>query len=136
MSSAAKMVFTDDFCAEWVRNEDVTEVCMWGTAEAVSEPTMTSALNAVRSAAKEHPREIRIDLRAIDFLHSGCLKYLVSWIAPLQNRAADTYRIVLLWDPSMNWQKRTIYVLSALAPDVVSAIALEEPARPRPAIAG
>ena len=136
MSTAPRVIFTEDFCAEWVRSEDVTEVCMWGTAEAVSESALISALNEVRAAARDNPpREIRMDLRAIEFLHSGCLKYLVNWMAPLQNRASESYRIVLIWDPLMNWQKRTIYVLCSLAPDVVSAVALKEPARPRPTIA-
>ena len=78
------------------------------------------------------PREIRIDIRAIEFLHSGCLKYLVNWITPLQNQAGEIYKISLIWNPGMNWQKRTIYVLCSLAPDVLTAITVDEPIRPRP----
>ncbi len=133
MNTAPRIVHAEDFCAEWMRVDDAIEVCMWGTAEALSEQALITALNEVRAAAGEQlTREIRIDIRAIEFLHSGCLKYLVNWITPLQNQAHDIYKISLIWNPGMNWQKRTIYVLCSLAPSVLTAIPAEEPTRPRP----
>jgi hypothetical protein len=133
MSANRRVVHAEDFCAEWMRAGDVIEVCMWGTAESLSEPALVKTLNEVRTSAGESPpSEIRIDIRAIEFLHSGCLKYLVNWITPLQNQAGEIYKITLVWNPAMNWQKRTIYVLCSLAPAVLSAVTVDEPIRPRP----
>jgi hypothetical protein len=133
MSAERRVVHVEDFCAEWLRTGDVIQVCMWGTAESLSEQALVSTLNEVRASAGEsRPTEIRIDIRAIEFLHSGCLKYLVNWITPLQNQAGEIYKISLVWNPSMNWQKRTIYVLCSLAPAVLTAVTVDEPIRPRP----
>jgi hypothetical protein len=133
MSANRRVVHAEDFCAEWSRAGDVIEVCMWGTAESLSEPALVSTLNEVRaSASQSPPQEIRIDIRAIEFLHSGCLKYLVNWITPLQNQAGEIYKISLVWNPGMNWQKRTIYVLCSLAPAVLTAVTVDDPVRPRP----
>jgi hypothetical protein len=133
VSATPRLFQAEDFCAEWMRQGDVIDVWMWGTAESLSEQVLVNAFNEVRaSASQDQPREIRIDLRAIEFLHSGCLKYLVNWITPLQNRASEVYKIVLIWNPGMNWQKRTIYVLCSLAPDVLTARHGDDPMRPRP----
>jgi hypothetical protein len=133
VSETPRLFHAEDFCVQWVRNGDLIDVCMWGTAESVSEHVLVTCLNEVRAAAKEQlPREIHLDVRAIEFLHSGCLKYLVNWITPLQNRASEVYKIALAWNPAMNWQKRTIYVLCSLAPDVLTATPSEGPLRPRP----
>jgi hypothetical protein len=133
VSATPRLFQAEDFCAEWVRNGDAIDVCMWGTAESMSEHVLVTAFNEVRAAANQDPpREIRIDVRAIEFLHSGCLKYLVNWITPLQNRPNEVYKIVIIWNPLMNWQKRTIYVLCSLAPDVLTARNGDDPVRPRP----
>ena len=133
MSANRRVVHAEDFCAEWMRAGDVIEVCMWGTAESLSEPALVNTLNEVRTSAGESPlSEIRIDIRAIEFLHSGCLKYLVNWITPLQNQAGEIYKISLVWNPAMNWQKRTVFVLCSLAPESLSPIASRDPIPPRP----
>jgi hypothetical protein len=133
--SDVRVFNAEDFWIEWSRAGDVINVCMWGTAAALSEHTLVHALNEVRASANALlPREIRIDMRAIEFLHSGCLKYLVNWITPLQNRPSEVYKIALLWSPAMSWQKRTIYVLCSLAPDVLKALPTEGPVRPKPTL--
>jgi hypothetical protein len=131
--SGARLFQTEDFCIEWVRADDAIEVRMWGTAGALSEHALVSALNEVQDAASaQRPREIRIDFRGIEFLHSGCLKYLVNWLTTVNPEASGEYKILLIWNPTMNWQKRTVFVLCSLAPESLSPIASRDPIPPRP----
>ncbi len=133
MSGNARLFQTEDFTIEWVRVDDAIEVNMWGTAGALSEHLLVGALNEVQeAAAAQAPREIRLDFRGVEFLHSGCLKYLVNWVTAVHPGSADKYKVVLVWNPSMNWQKRTVYVLCSLAPELLQPLASRDPVRPRP----
>jgi hypothetical protein len=131
--SGARLFHTEDFSIEWSRDADAIEVCMWGTAGALSEHVLVGALNEVQDAASaQAPGEIRIDFRGVEFLHSGCLKYLVNWVTSVHPGAIGQYKVLLIWNPAMNWQKRTVFVLCSLAPESLSPIASREPLRPRP----
>jgi hypothetical protein len=133
MSGGARLFQTEDFTIEWARQDDAIEVCMWGTAGALSEHLLVGALNEVQdAAAAQPPREIRIDFRGIEFLHSGCLKYLVNWVTQVNPSAGGKYKVVLIWNPAMNWQKRTVFVLCSLAPESLQPLASRDPVRPRP----
>src|SRR5688572_22373195 len=131
--SGARLFHTEDFTIEWRRCDDAIDVCMWGTASAVSEHALVGALNEVQDAASaQKPKEIRIDFRGVEFLHSGCLKYLVRWVTSVHPAAAGHCKVLLIWNPAMNWQKRTVFVLCSLAPEALAPIASREPIRPRP----
>ena len=133
MTEASRLFRTEEFTVEWARRDGIIDVCMWGTAAALSEHILVSALKEVHDASTvQPPGEIRIDFRGVEFLHSGCLKYLVNWVMTVCPVAADRYKIVLVWNPTMNWQKRTVFVLCSLAPESLQPLASRDPVRPRP----
>jgi len=131
--SYARVIYAEDFCIEWRREQDTIEVCMWGTAELATEPAAVMALDEARAVAEiETVRDIRLDLRAVEFMAAPCLKYLIAWFTELQDRPTTRYVVTMVWDPSNRWQRRTKDVLLSLTPQVLRAVEGQGPIRPRP----
>jgi hypothetical protein len=63
--------------------------------------------------------EVAVDLEQLTFINSSCLKALVSWIYKVDT-GGRPYKIVLLRNPRMHWQKSSLSTLQRLAPQVVS----------------
>lgn len=63
--------------------------------------------------------QIAVDLEQLTFINSSCLKALVSWIYKVDT-SGRPYKIVLLRNPRMHWQKSSLSTLQRLAPQVVS----------------
>ncbi|HXU60870.1 MAG TPA: hypothetical protein VN962_04170 [Polyangia bacterium] len=71
-------------------------------------------------ARRAHTGEVVADFRQLVFMNSSCLKEFVRWIAQVDERATDHYRIRFLSDPSAQWQSRSLQALRAFAPNLVT----------------
>ena len=61
-----------------------------------------------------------VDLTALDFMSSGCLRELVAWFGRLEELAADArYAIRLRSNPTIAWQRSAIPALTCFGPVVV-----------------
>jgi hypothetical protein len=66
-------------------------------------------------------KEVIVDFLAVEFMNSSCFKALVSWISQLQGvGAAQQYKVRLLSNPEVHWQRRSLRALSCFAADLVS----------------
>lgn len=63
--------------------------------------------------------EVAVDLGQLYFMNSSCLKAFVSWIYQVKT-GGDLYRIRLLMNPRLHWQRRSLERLARLAPKVVT----------------
>lgn len=72
-------------------------------------------------AERRSMKEVRVEMRELEFMNSSCFKDFVSWISRVQ-QAADNrrYRITLVSDPQRHWQKRSLHALSCFASDIVT----------------
>jgi hypothetical protein len=133
MTSTARVIFAEDFCAEWRRRPGTIEICLWGTADLATEQAAVMAIDEARAAAElEKVREVRVDVCAIEFIASSCIKYFASWFVGMQDGGVPTYTVTLVWDPTNSWQTRFKDTLCSLAPAVLDAREGQGPNRTRP----
>lgn len=65
--------------------------------------------------------EISVDMVDLTFINSSCLKVLVSWVYKVDTTGRP-YRIELVRDTRMHWQKGSLDTLRRLAPAVVNVV--------------
>lgn len=110
-----------DFTAEVTAEPGGMTVRLVGTADLNVRAQLDRFLSAVHEEAQRaRSEEVTVDLRALEFMNSSCLKSFVRWISAVQERAAHAYRITFLSSPTMYWQRRSLHALACLAPDLVS----------------
>ena len=64
--------------------------------------------------------EVVADFRELVFMNSSCLKEFVRWIAQVEERPEEHYRIRFLSAPDAQWQSRSLQALRAFAPNLVT----------------
>lgn len=65
--------------------------------------------------------KVVVDVRELAFLNSSCLKSLVSWIIQIKDLPPDQrYQITFLSCEQLNWQKRSLFAILSLAPELVT----------------
>jgi len=97
-------------------------VALAGTADLNVKKQLDAFLSTVHALAVEQElTEVEVDLTALEFMNSSCLKGMVSWIAAVQGTPADRqYRIKFLAKVGSRWQRRSLYALSCVAAHLVS----------------
>lgn len=66
-------------------------------------------------------RQVDVNLKELEFMNSSCFKSFVSWIGRLQELPeGQQYKVRLLSDPSVIWQKRSLQALSCFAANLIS----------------
>ncbi|HEY2900127.1 MAG TPA: hypothetical protein VGL59_06110 [Polyangia bacterium] len=111
-----------DFNAEASCGDDGMNVKVVGTADMAVRPVLDDFFSRVHaSAMSHHVRETILDLRGLVFMSSSCLMGMTYWISKIQELPAlDRYRLVLVSNPEMPWQRRSFHALSRLASDFVT----------------
>jgi hypothetical protein len=95
-------------------------VTLEGHADLRTKAMLDGVLGRVHHVAVERKApEVRLDLRAVEFMNSSCIKSLVSWIGDAQDAAPEgAYSITLMGSSAVHWQTRSLEALSGLA-DIV-----------------
>ena len=66
-------------------------------------------------------RDVVVDVTALEFMNSSCMKTFVTWIGLDQALDADKqYRIHFRSNPEIHWQRRSLHALSRFAADLVT----------------
>jgi hypothetical protein len=90
-----------------------------GTGEAEGAAVLDRFLGLLHEQAVSRGfQEVTIELRELEFINSSCLKAMVAWIYKVDTEGRP-YKIRLLRDASLHWQRTSIATLQRLAPDVV-----------------
>jgi hypothetical protein len=64
--------------------------------------------------------EVIIDFHELEFMNSSCFKSFVAWINNVQElEASKQYRIRILSDPKMLWQRRSLHALKCFAVNLI-----------------
>ncbi|HVJ15380.1 MAG TPA: hypothetical protein VM686_08065 [Polyangiaceae bacterium] len=95
-------------------------VTLEGQADLRTKATLDGLLGKVHLLAVERKApEVKLDLRAVEFMNSSCIKSLVTWIGDAQDAApTGAYAITLMGSSAVHWQTRSLEALSGLA-DIV-----------------
>lgn len=93
-----------------------------GTADVEAKPYLDEVVKKLHDEAlRLGAKKVVIDFRELEFMNSSSFKVFVSWLALVQELPADQqYRIHLLSNPSMHWQRRSLAALSCFAVDLVA----------------
>ena len=79
---------------------------------------LLSELHEELSAKKV--REVVVDMTAVDFMSSACVKSFLIWIETLQELPPESrYRIRMRSNPAILWQKHGLQALSCFDTDLV-----------------
>ena len=94
---------------------------LWGNADLRVNGPLGPFLDQVDDQARRnHMGEVVADFRELVFMNSSCLKEFVRWIALVEERPAEHYRIRFLSAPDAQWQSRSLQALRAFAPNLVT----------------
>ena len=102
--------------------DGVIKVRFAGTADVEAKPDLdTSVKKLQEESLRLGATKVVVDFRELEFMNSSCFKVFVSWLAALQEIAPEKqYRIHLLSNPSLHWQRRSLAALSCFAVDLVA----------------
>ena len=90
-----------------------------GTGEAEGAAVLDRYLGVMHQhALARELREVVIELWELEFINSSCLKAMVAWIYKVDTEGRP-YKIRLLRDASLHWQRTSIATLQRLAPEIV-----------------
>jgi hypothetical protein len=116
------------FRAEAVLDQGGVAVRFSGTADLNVKPHVDRFLCQVHAeACRIDVASVSVDLSALEFINSSCLKAFVTWITTVQEMAQGRYQISFMFRPARDWQKRSVDALSRLGEEVVSSRPSAEP---------
>jgi hypothetical protein len=120
--SAVISVTRDDFSAGATR--DGASIIAWlkGTADYAALDDVDLLLSRVHAEATRHKvKETVIDLRQLEFMNSSCFKSFISWVTDIQDLSeAVRYKVRLLSNPNLHWQKRSLHSLRCFAIELIT----------------
>jgi hypothetical protein len=101
--------------------DQVFRATISGNASLSSRAQLDGFLAAAHErVTRDSLRKIVVDIRELAFLNSSCLKSLVGWILRIKDMAPDRrYQVTFISNPQLNWQQRSLFAISSLAPDLV-----------------
>ena len=98
------------------------EVSFQGNADSAIAPRLASFVTDLHEQlVKAARRQITVDIRALEQLHTSCFNVLVSWLGLVSELAPDErYQLTFTTNGAIPWQKRSLHTLSCFATDLVT----------------
>jgi anti-anti-sigma factor len=114
-----------DFSAHAGAAGHALTITLTGNADLNVKADLERFMLAVHEEARRTgAQEVVVDLRALEFMNSSCLKSFVWWISSVQALASSSqYRITFVSSPAMYWQRRSLSALAGLATEIFSVSA-------------
>jgi hypothetical protein len=108
--------------AEATGDAGVVRVRFSGTADLEAKDDLEVFVKKLhREAVKHTVTKVIVDFRELEFMNSSCFKIFVAWLAQVRDlEATQQYRIHLLSNPNLLWQRRSLAALSCFAVDLVA----------------
>jgi anti-anti-sigma factor len=103
-------------------DEKVIQLKFSGEADVEAKPEIDNVVRKIHEEALRLGAErIDVDLRQLEFMNSSCFKVFVSWLSSVQDLDTNKqYKIHLLSNPNLHWQRRSLAALSCFAVDLVT----------------
>jgi hypothetical protein len=108
--------------AEASADDAAVRVRLAGTADVEARADLDVYMKRLHGeAVRIGAAKVVVDLRELEFMNSSCFKIFVAWLAQVRDlEPAQQYRIHLLSNPSLLWQRRSLAALSCFAVDLVA----------------
>lgn len=113
-----------DFIAEarFEREAGDAEVSFAGNADSAIAPRLESFVTDLHEQlVRAHHRKVKVDIRALEQMHTACFNVLVSWLGFVNELAPDQrYQLHFTTNGAIPWQRRSLHTLSCFATDLVT----------------
>ena len=92
-----------------------------GNADIAAKDSLEVLLPRVHAEAQRLASpEVVIDFKQLEFMNSSCFRSFVSWVSDVQDLPPDKqYRIRMLSNPAMLWQRRSLHALKCFANELI-----------------
>lgn len=83
---------------------------------------LADVLTAVHSkACVQRATLVSVDVTALEFMNSSCIKCFVGWLSSAQARTGGAlYRVRFISNPEMLWQRSSLKAIRCMVPDLVT----------------
>ncbi|AUX24341.1 hypothetical protein SOCEGT47_048780 [Sorangium cellulosum] len=113
-------VVTDSFGIEAALRDDRLVVKLTGTGDMAAAGPLGAYLKTLQGEVIGRSlRAIELDVKALYFLNSSCLKAFVSFIGGLASQGVKS-KIRFITDARLGWQRRSLTALERMSPELVS----------------
>lgn len=101
---------------------DTLTLRLSGTADMRVSEALERVLTRVHEEAQRLAvTRVRVDLCALEFMNSSCLKSFVTWISQDRDLAPEKrYAIHFISRPEILWQRRSLHALRCFAVDLIT----------------
>lgn len=108
--------------AEPALADNTINVRFGGTADIEAKADLDVFIKQLHAESKRlNVSAVRLDFRELSFMNSSCFKIFVAWLAQVRDSAeAEQYRIQMISNPNMLWQRRSLAALSCFASNLVT----------------
>ena len=126
-------VETADFTATVDANPPTLSVVLSGTADMTVAEVLDEFLAKVHArAVTDQVTEVLVDIKALEFMNSSCLRAAAAWLLRLKiPDATPPYRVTFVSCSQVRWQARALPALKYMADDLVSVVHTDGPPPPR-----
>jgi hypothetical protein len=115
------VISSPTFSAASSLNGNTIRMRFTGNADLGARDALELLLPRVHSEAQRLvASEVVVDFKDLEFMNSSCFRSFVSWVSDLQDLPPDKqYRIRMLSNASMLWQRRSLHALKCFANELV-----------------
>jgi len=112
---------SDHFSAHGGLEDKVIRVCFAGNADLAGREALERLLVKLHDEViRLSCTEVIVDFHELEFMNSSCFKSFVAWINSVQElETGKQYRIRILSDPAMLWQRRSLHALKCFAVNLI-----------------
>jgi hypothetical protein len=105
-----------------VLDDTAIQVHFGGTADVEAREDLEAFVKQLHVEARRlSVGAVRLDFRELSFMNSSCFKIFVARLAEVRDSEPhEQYRIQMLSNPSMLWQRRSLAALSCFASNLVT----------------
>ncbi len=93
-----------------------------GAADLRAADALREVLASTHEAARRfRVNRITVDITALEFMNSSCIKGIVSWLASIQaEERHPRYKVRFLTNPDMQWQRTSLKAIRCMVPELVT----------------
>ncbi len=115
------LVSSPTFSATSIFEEQALTVRFTGNADLSAKGAIEALLPRVHAEAlRVGTPEVVIDFTGLEFMNSSCFRSFVSWLSEVQDLPPERqYRIRLVANSGMLWQRRSLHALKCFADDLI-----------------
>src|SRR5262249_59530165 len=122
LSAGLTAISASSFSATPSFEGDKVVVRLTGNADLGAKTAVETLLPRLHAeAVRRRAPEVVVDLTGLEFMNSSCFRSFVSWVSDVQDLPpAERYRIRLVADASMLWQRRSLHALKCFAEELIT----------------